>query len=125
MEWVPEAALEPSSQPPEAETPSPAPEQAQPASKSKSPRKRGRGADWLEAARTALASGDIAVAVKHYTRLIRRKYYLDEVIADLEEALVRYPVEVDLLQALGDAYMRADRLREALEAYNKAEALLR
>ncbi len=121
-EWVPEAALAPDSQPPEVETPSPPPEQAQPAAE---PKKRGRGADWLDAARTALASGDIAVAVKHYTRLIRRKYYLDEVIADLEEALVRYPVEVDLLQALGDAYMRADRLREALEAYNKAEALLR
>ena len=72
-----------------------------------------------------MAAGEVAVAVKHYTRLIRRKRFLAEVIADLEAALVRYPVDVDLLQALGDAYMRADRLREALEAYNKAEALLR
>ena len=72
-----------------------------------------------------MASGDLPLALKHYGRLIRRKYYLAEVIADLEAALVQYPVDIDLLQTLGDAYMRADRLREALEAYNKAEALLR
>ncbi len=123
--WVPEAALQPAVQPPVTESAPPAPEKAPPAPAPKSSSGRARGAEWLETARAALASGDIAAAVKQYTRLIRRKYYLDEVIADLEEALVRYPVEVDLLQALGDAYMRADRLREALEAYNKAEALLR
>ena len=34
-----------------------------------------------------------------------------------------YPVEVGIWQTLGDAYMRANRLKEALEAYNKAEEL--
>jgi cytochrome c-type biogenesis protein CcmH/NrfG len=29
-----------------------------------------------------------------------------------------------LWQALGDAYMRADRLRDALDSYTKAEELL-
>ena len=45
--------------------------------------------------------------------------------ADLREALYRYPVEVSLWQALGDAYMRSNRLQEALDAYTKAEELLR
>jgi cytochrome c-type biogenesis protein CcmH/NrfG len=34
-------------------------------------------------------------------------------------------VEVGIWQTLGDAYMRANRLKEALEAYNKAEELIR
>jgi len=124
---VPESALETPAQPQAEVKRQPEPEQPPqpPAPQPKAASKRPRGFEWLEAARAALASGNIAAAVKQYTRLIRRKYYLEEGIADLEEALVRYPVEVDLLQTLGDAYMRADRLGDALEAYNKAEALLR
>ncbi|NJN80525.1 MAG: tetratricopeptide repeat protein [Anaerolineales bacterium] len=34
-------------------------------------------------------------------------------------------MEVNIWQALGDAYMRANRLKEALESYNKAEELIR
>ena len=60
-----------------------------------------------------------------YQRLVRKGKHLDRIIADLQEALYRFPVEVDLWQLLGDAYMRADRLQEALEAYTKAEELLR
>jgi hypothetical protein len=41
------------------------------------------------------------------------------------DALYRYPVEVSIWQALGDAYMRSNRLQEALDAYTKAEELLR
>ena len=41
------------------------------------------------------------------------------------QALYRYPVEVAILQALGDAYMRANRLQDALDSYTKAEELLR
>ena len=44
---------------------------------------------------------------------------------DLKESIYRYPVEVGIWQSLGDAYMRANRLKEALEAYNKAEELIR
>ena len=46
-------------------------------------------------------------------------------IRDLTESIYRYPVEVGIWQTLGDAYMRANRLKEALEAYNKAEELIR
>jgi len=79
----------------------------------------------LKAARSALEKGDLATALKFYAKLIRRKRYLDEIVADLEQALLRYPVHVEMWQTLGDAYARQDRLSDALEAYNKAEALLR
>ncbi|MEJ5240213.1 MAG: hypothetical protein WHS87_03360, partial [Anaerolineales bacterium] len=79
----------------------------------------------LAQAQQALERGDIRQAVEHYSRLIRKGRLLDEVIFDLREALYRYPVDVLLWQTLGDAYMRANRLREALDAYTKAEQLLR
>ncbi|MFN3742984.1 MAG: tetratricopeptide repeat protein, partial [Anaerolineales bacterium] len=79
----------------------------------------------LAQAQMALERGDIRQAVEHYSRLIRKGRLLDEVIFDLREALYRYPVDVLLWQTLGDAYMRANRLREALDAYTKAEQLLR
>jgi cytochrome c-type biogenesis protein CcmH/NrfG len=60
-----------------------------------------------------------------YNKLIKKGKYLDETIRDLRESLYRYPVEVNIWQTLGDAYMRANRLQEALDAYNKAEELLR
>ena len=50
---------------------------------------------------------------------------LEEVTFDLKEAIYRFPVEVSIWQALGDAYMRANRLQDALDAYTKAEELLR
>jgi cytochrome c-type biogenesis protein CcmH/NrfG len=39
--------------------------------------------------------------------------------------LYRFPVDVNIWQSLGDAYMRANRLQDALDAYTKAEELLR
>ncbi len=79
----------------------------------------------LALARQALQAGDLQTALKHYTALIRRRRALDQIIPDLERAVARFPMDVDLFQALGDAYMRAGRLTEALDAYTKAEALLR
>ena len=64
-------------------------------------------------------------AVDLYQKLIRKGKSLDDIIRDLRDALYRYPVEVPLWQSLGDAYMRANRLQEALDAYTKAEELLR
>lgn len=78
-----------------------------------------------EQAKGELDRGDIPAALEHYERLIKRGKHLEETIADLSESLYRYPVEVGIWQTLGDAYMRANRLKEALEAYNKAEELIR
>jgi hypothetical protein len=79
----------------------------------------------LSAARNELSRSNIPGALDTYSKLIKRARFLDEVIFDLREALYRYPVEVSIWQSLGDAYMRANRLQDALDAYTKAEELLR
>ncbi len=79
----------------------------------------------LGQARNELGRSNIPGALETYTKLIKKGRYLDEVIFDLREALYRYPVEVSIWQALGDAYMRGNRLQDALDAYTKAEELLR
>jgi tetratricopeptide (TPR) repeat protein len=79
----------------------------------------------LAMARDELAQNNISGALGSYGKLIKKARYLDEVIYDLREALYRYPVDVGLWQSLGDAYMRANRLQDALDAYTKAEELLR
>jgi cytochrome c-type biogenesis protein CcmH/NrfG len=48
----------------------------------------------------------------------------DDVVADLEKITVDEPVEESMLRLLGDAYMRENRLQEALEAYRRALANL-
>ncbi len=79
----------------------------------------------LSEAQLELARGNLSGALKGYEKLIRKGRMLDEIIFDLREALYRYPVDVSILQALGDAYMRSNRLQDALDAYTKAEELLR
>ena len=79
----------------------------------------------LATARSELSANNVPGALASYDKLIKKARYLDEVIYDLREALYRYPVDVSLWQSLGDAYMRANRLQDALDAYTKAEELLR
>ena len=76
-------------------------------------------------ARNRLAEGDVEETVAQYSKLIKNRDLLPEIIRDLKEALYRFPVDISLWQTLGDAYMRNDQLTEALEAYTKAEELLR
>ncbi len=82
-------------------------------------------ANALIQAKGELDRGDIPTALDHYGKLIKKGKHLEETIRDLTESIYRYPVEVGIWQTLGDAYMRANRLKEALEAYNKAEELIR
>jgi tetratricopeptide (TPR) repeat protein len=79
----------------------------------------------LDVARIELSRSNIPGALDTYAKLIKKGRFLDEVIFDLRDALYRYPVEVSIWQSLGDAYMRANRLQDALDAYTKAEELLR
>ncbi len=79
----------------------------------------------LAMARDELGRNNVNGALGSYNKLIKKARYLDEVIYDLRDALYRYPVDVNLWQSLGDAYMRANRLQDALDAYTKAEELLR
>jgi len=57
--------------------------------------------------------------------LIKQNYQLDEIIKDLQDAVYRFPVYVDMWVSLGDAYFRSEELQEALNAYTKAEKLVR
>jgi hypothetical protein len=97
-----------------------------PAARPRTPDAAGQSRDaGLEEPRAEMARGNIAAALENYGRMIRKGKLLEEIIYDLREAIYRYPVEVSVWQALGDAYMRANRLQEALDAYTKAEELLR
>ena len=79
----------------------------------------------LGQARNELTRSNIRGALENYGRLIKKGRLLEDIIYDLREASYRYPVEVDIWQSLGDAYMRSNRLQDALDAYTKAEELLR
>jgi outer membrane biosynthesis protein TonB len=84
------------------------------------PRAKAAGpADALTRARQHLADGEFDKASKDYSTVIKKKYELDTVISDLRMAAEHFPTEPALWQLLGDAYMRADRLDEAVDAYNK------
>jgi len=76
------------------------------------------------AAQGKLSQGDITGAMTDYDQLIKKGKRVDEIIADLEAANQAEPDDTEILQVLGDAYMRADRLQEALDTYSKAEQLL-
>ncbi len=133
-EWVPEIVEE--AEPmdraggKEATAPSPEPKIVSPSAPVSPARVRpAAGApkdnEALLGAQTALHNGQLVEAMQEYGRLIRKGKFLKEIIHDLHEATYRYPVEVLLWQTLGDAYMRANQLQDALDAYTKAEELLR
>lgn len=79
----------------------------------------------LSEAQAALDKGKLKEALAAYNQLISSGSLLDEAIHDLRDALYRYPVDIGLWQALGDAYVRGNHLQDALDAYTKAEELLR
>jgi tetratricopeptide (TPR) repeat protein len=84
-----------------------------------------KDAELLSSAQNVLDQNSLDEAMKKYSKLIKKGRLLDEVIHDLREAIYRYPVDVIVWQTMGDAYMRANRLQDALDSYTKAEELLR
>jgi tetratricopeptide (TPR) repeat protein len=80
---------------------------------------------FINSAREYIDKGSLNEAMAEYSKLIKRNKLLEESIYDLQEIVYRYPVDVIVWQTLGDAYMRSNRLQEALDAYTKAEELLR
>ena len=79
----------------------------------------------LSAAQASLNRGRLDPALEAYNRFIANDEFLEEVIHDLRDALYRYPVDISVWQSLGDAFARNNQLQEALDAYTKAEELLR
>ncbi len=75
--------------------------------------------------RAAIEANDFASAAAGYNQLIMNNTLLPAIIQDLQETLSRQPQEINLWQTLGDAYLRNDQLQEALDAYSRAEELLR
>ncbi len=73
----------------------------------------------LQSARQALGAGDAGRALSDYRKLIDRKEDIETVIKDLRRAAERYPNLPKVWQALGDAYMKADQLPEAINAYKR------
>jgi tetratricopeptide (TPR) repeat protein len=98
--------------------------QSQPVQELKPMKSDGENHELIQA-QGSLKSGDLSTALDRYNQFIKHGTLLDETIHDLRQAVYQYPIEVSLWQALGDAYMRANRLQEALDAFNKAEELLR
>ncbi len=84
-----------------------------------------KDAELFSTAQSALNANQLKEAVQEYGKLIKKGHLLEDVIHDLREATYRFPVDIIIWQTLGDAYMKANRLQEALDAYNKAEELLR
>jgi tetratricopeptide (TPR) repeat protein len=84
-----------------------------------------KDSELLSSAQDVLDQNSLDEAMKKYSKLVKKGRLLDEVIHDLREAIYRYPVDVIIWQTLGDAYMRTNRLQDALDAYTKAEELLR
>ena len=79
----------------------------------------------LTEARNSMNEGNCTAALGLYSSLVKKGYHLETIIRELENALYRYPLDVNIWQGLGDAHMRNDNLQEALDAYIKAEDLLR
>lgn len=79
----------------------------------------------LDEAKQFIVKGKIEEALDIYNEFIHAELVLDQVIIDLLDALNnKYPIDINLWQALGDAQLRNNQLQEALNSYTKAEELL-
>ena len=75
-------------------------------------------------AEKAIASNNLAEALKEYRQLIHSGTSLDATVTSIKKELEKNASEAALWQILGDAYSKSNKLREALAAYNKAEQCL-
>ena len=78
----------------------------------------------LNLARALWQAGLYADSLEAYSRLLKSGRLLDEVLADMEAHVAERPNDPAVRRVLGDAYMRADRLADALAAYREALELL-
>jgi len=74
----------------------------------------------LSLARALWQAGRYEESLEAYSRLLRTNKQVEEVLADLEARIEERPSDVTLQRTLGDAYLRAGRLAEALEVYREA-----
>lgn len=63
--------------------------------------------------------------VSFVQQLILKEKDMAPIIDAIQKALYQYPVNIYLWQSLGDAFSKSGNLQEALDAYTKAEELIR
>jgi tetratricopeptide (TPR) repeat protein len=81
--------------------------------------------EWLDSANSSISDGNLDEAITVFESLIKRGDNLELTIQNLRSAVYRFPSEVSVWQVLGDGYAKSNRLQEALDAYTKAEELIR
>lgn len=76
--------------------------------------------DVLALARTRMTEGDHDGAAEALSYLVASNQLLDDIIRELEVFTASNPDALALLQVLGDAYMKGNRLQKALDVYRMA-----
>jgi tetratricopeptide (TPR) repeat protein len=76
--------------------------------------------ETLAQARQRLGDGDREGSAEAFAYLVNTSQFLDEIIAELEAFTGASRGASPLLQVLGDAYMKNDRLQKALDTYRRA-----
>jgi tetratricopeptide (TPR) repeat protein len=75
---------------------------------------------WLTLARGFWAAALYAESLEAYSRALRSKKWVKDVVLDMEGHVEERPLDQVVRRVLGDAYMRDGRLSEALEVYREA-----
>ncbi len=81
--------------------------------------------ELLQESQAAFLEGKVELALRGYTQLLDKGVFVDETIHDLRDSLSRFPADISIWEVLGDAYVRSNRIQDALDAFIKAEELLR
>jgi len=84
-----------------------------------------QGMDYLALAHDFAESNQIENALSNLNLLIQNGESLEKVVAQLLDMVYRHPVDPAIWQTLGDAYFKSNQLQAAINAYSKAEELIR
>ncbi len=79
----------------------------------------------LDSIKTAIDKKEINIALTMIVKLIHKNESIDELIQIMEDLLPHDPMNISLLQTLGDAELKSNRLEKAMEYFTKAEKLIR
>jgi len=79
-------------------------------------------------AQSEITRGVTPDAIKKYSTLVKKGVRVEDLISDLNQASLENINDeeyITILQLIGDAYMKIDKIQDALDAYTKAEKLIR
>lgn len=75
---------------------------------------------WLELARGLWEESVYDESLEAYSRAMRSRKLLEDVVTDMEGHLKEHPSDPMVQRVLGEAYMRSDQLERALDLYRDA-----